>query len=289
MKSKIVNYFLIAMGCFIYTVGINIFIVPSGIFSVGIFGLAQEISYVFTRTYDLTSILYFVINIPVLILGWYKVGKKFTLRTLVCVILVSVFQIVIPTDTGIVDDLLLEVITGSILCGFGLALILKQGASTGGTDIISMYFSLIKGKSFGFINIALNLVIIIIAVYINNDFNSAIYMLISLYTIGIVVDKIYNSHEKLTLIVITTKPTEIRDIIFSDIGRGCTILDSYGGQSFSKNNTLLLTISKGELYKTISLLKDTDENSFINVLPVESVVGYFQNHFKKSLEWFQKF
>ncbi len=287
LKSETKNLGIIALGCLIMVLGLNLFLIPVDLYSTGLMGFSQEVAVIVSRLTgiaDQTGAIYFLLNIPIIILGWLKVGKKFTLRTFWAVILISFFQIVIPSDNVIVDDTLLAVITSGLFIGGGIGLTLRCGASTGGTDIIALYISLVKGKSFGVYNLILNLVVIVGAILVTGDIQVAILMLILLYTTGVVIDKIHNSNEKLTLFIMTTKADEVTNsLLAGQSSRGVTIVDSKGGLTKQANNTLITTISKGQLYACLSAIKSADEKAFINILPVENVVGFFPNNYKDIL------
>ncbi len=286
-RKEIQNLAWIAMGSLIMVIGLNLFLIPLELYSTGLMGLSQEIAVVFTSFTglpDYTGQIYFLLNIPIIALGWLKVGKKFTLRTLWAVILISFFQIIIPSDVVIVSDPLLAVITSGILIGAGIGLSLRSGASTGGTDIIVLYISLVKGKAFGVYNMLFNLIVIVGAILVTNDIQIAILMLILLYTTGVVIDKIHNSHVKVTLLIMTYKAEEVTNsLLAGSSSRGVTVLESKGGLTKADNNTLVTTISKGQLYACLSAIKSADEKAFINILPVENVVGFFPNNYKDIL------
>ncbi len=286
IKNESKNLLWIAIGGLIYVIGLNLFLIPVNLYSTGLMGLSQEIATMVTRIAglgDLTGQIYFMLNIPIIVLGWLKVGKKFTLRTFWAVIVISVFQIIIPSNNVIVDDTLLAVITSGILIGLGTGLTLKYGSSTGGTDIIALYISLVKGKSFGVYYLIMNIVVIVGAILVTGDLNVAILMLVLLYTTGMVIDKVHNSHVKLTLVIMTNKAEEVTESLISGSTRGVTVIDSRGGMSKADNNTLMTTISKGQLYASLSAIKAADEKAFINILPVENVVGFFPNNYKDIL------
>ncbi len=286
VKNETKNLLWIAIGGLVYVIGLNMFLIPVNLYSTGLMGLSQEIATVATRfagVADFTGQIYFLLNIPIIVLGWLKVGKKFTLRTFWAVFVISFFQIIIPSDHVIVADTLLAVITSGILIGLGTGLTLKFGSSTGGTDIIALYISLVKGKSFGVYYLIMNIVVIIGAILVTNDIQIAILMLVLLYTTSTVIDKVHNSHVKLTLVIMTNKAEEVTESLISRSTRGVTVIDSRGGMTKADNNTLMTTISKGQLYASLSAIKEADEKAFINILPVENVVGFFPNNYKDIL------
>ncbi len=285
-KGELINLLWITLGCLIYAVGLNLFLIPIGLYTTGLMGLSQILSTVLNSIVtvgDATGAIYFILNIPIILLGWFKVGKKFTLRTFWAVLFISLFQSIVPTDTVLIDDQLLAVITSGLLIGAGIGLTLKFGASTGGSDIIALYISLFKGKSFGMYNIMLNIVVIAGAMIVTQDVTIAVLMVVSLYTIGVVIDKIHNTHEKLTMLIMTSKPDEVTKSLLKETARGVTIIDSRGGMTGRKNYTVVITISKSQRYLGLAAIKEADEKAFINILPVENVVGFFPNLYEEIL------
>lgn len=286
IKSEYKNLFYITIGTLIMIIGVNLFLTPAGIYTTGILGLSQEISSVidhFLGTGDLSPIIYWLLNVPIILLGWFKVGKKFTLRTFYAITLISLFSQFIPNDIVLISDQTLAVITSALFMGTGIGLTLKYGASTGGTDILAVYLSLTKGKAFGPFNLLLNSIVIVIAISLTRNFTIGVLMLISIYIIGLVIDKVHNSHEKISLFIVTSNPQAIRDAIFATTPHTCTIIDSIGGRDYHKSNIVMVTLSKAELYRFVEDIKAVDEKAWINVVPVENVVGYFENNFRKIL------
>lgn len=285
-KKEIINLLYIALGCFIFAIGINLFLTPAGVFSAGLFGFAQEISAILNSLFgtgDLTSIIYFLLNIPAVLLGWFKVGKKFTLRTFLAIFLISFFTAIIPKDVILVPDTLLAIITAGLFIGLGVGLTLRYGGSTGGTDIIALFFSLVKGKSFGVINIIVNSGVIILAMLLLQDFTTGIYMVIILFVSGVVIDKVHNANDKLTLFIITKNEKTVRETLLANHVRGLTIFDTVGGLSQEKSNTIMIVVSKGEFYSVIDTIKSADEKAFINVFKVDKLLGNFEDRYKEIL------
>ena len=285
-STEIINLIWISIGCLVFVIGINLFLTPAGVYTTGLLGLSQELSTIFNNIFgtpDITSILYLILNIPAILLGWFKVGKKFTLRTFFAVFILSIFTAIIPNQTIYITDTLLAIITAGLLCGVGIGITLKHGSSTGGVDIVALFISLFKGKSFGVYNIALNSIVVFIAIILNNDITTGVFMLVSLYVTGVIVDKVHTTNDKYTLYIVTSHFEEVRETLLTNFIRGLTIFESEGGKTQLKNKTIMTTIEKGELYSAIDIIKNADENAFITILKTEKVVGAFENNYLKIL------
>lgn len=283
-KSLVVSVF----GVFLYTLGINLFITPANLFPIGTMGLVYEITFILDKTIGVVipaDIGYFVLNIPILILGYFKVGKKFTVKTLIVVAFTSVFMSAIPVPSApLIDDTLLAIIASALISGVGVAMLLRVGASSGGTDIIALYMSIAKGKSFGTFNTAFNGIVIAIAVILTKDLTTAIYLMIYVYILSVTIDKIHNSSEKFTMIIVTNKSPDVKKAIFgAGIRRGITVIDSKGGYTGNQNNTLILTCERNEYPELTRMIKDVDSKAFISTFKTQDVVGEFENTYLKTL------
>ncbi len=283
-KSLVVSVF----GVFLYTLGINLFIAPANLFPIGTMGLVYEITFILDKTIGVVipaDIGYFVLNIPILILGYFKVGKKFTVKTLIVVAFTSVFMSAIPVPSApLINDTLLAIIASALISGVGVAMLLRVGASSGGTDIIALYMSIAKGKSFGTFNTAFNGIVIVIAVILTKDLTTAIYLMIYVYILSVTIDRIHNSSEKFTMIIVTNKSPDVKKAIFgAGIRRGITVIDSKGGYTGNQNNTLILTCERNEYPDLTRMIKDVDSKAFISTFKTQDVVGEFENTYLKTL------
>ncbi len=285
-KHESTNIGWIILSSLIYVIGMNVFLIPTNVFSTGTFGFAQELAAIIKHFFGIantTGIIYLILNILPILLGWFKVGKRFTLRSLFCVISISIFTTIIPSDNVVVTDMLLSIVTSAILVGGGIGLLLRKGSSSGGVDIIALYLSLFKGKSFGLYNLLINSVVIFIAVYMAQDLTTGVYMLVHLYILSLVANKVHNANEKVALFIVTSELELVKTGLHASLFRGLTIFESSGAMSGRKNHTIMSTIEKGEIYQAIEAVKNSDPNAFITIHSVENVVGYFENNYKNLL------
>lgn len=291
-RSIFLLVFSLIVGNLLIAIGSNMFLISARIFPTGVVGLSDEVSRIIEISTGMVipyNYIFLLFNIPMIIFGYFKIGKRFIMKSLVSVVLFTIFSNLVPTVSPIVGpnsttgDFLLSAVVAAIIWGTGIGLLLKSGASSGGTDIIAVYVSIYRGKSFGIYNLVMNSVVIVIAYLITHNFISTILSLITLYITNIVIDKIHNSQEKRVLIIITKEMEEVTTALYQELFRGITILNSVGGYSKDPNNTLLISISEGELLQAINTIKQTDGGAFINVIKAESVIGNFENPYQKIL------
>lgn len=305
MNLKPKTIFMLAFGSLIYVIGINYFIVTANIFSAGLMGLAQEFAQTVNLIFGLNltstssqyltiqTIAYWTLNLPALILGFTKVGKKFTTKTLLCsFIFIPLFMNILIIDQSFLLDIdgqlslasqVLSAVVGGTLTGMGMGIIFRYGGSSGGTDIVATYLALFKGKSFGKYNLLINLVVITWAVILFQDLKVAILLLILIFVQSKAVDYFYNFHDKVTMFAITTKEDEIREVILSTPNRTYTKLDATLGYSQTDAALLMVVINKEELDLAISHFKAVDPNCFIDIVSTTAISGNFENKFKTQL------
>lgn len=302
---KLKTILMLILGSFIYVLGINYFIVTANIFSAGLMGLAQEfaqtINVIFgfgwtnTASQYLTvqTLAYWALNLPAIILGFTKVGKRFTAKTLLCsFILIPLFMNFLILDSSLLLDVngqmtlasqVLSAVVGGTLTGMGMGIIFRYGGSSGGTDIVATYLALFKGKSFGKYNLLINMIVIVWAVILFQDIQVAILLLILIFVQSRSVDYFYNFHDKVTLFAITTKEEELRKIVLSTNDRTYTKLNATLGYSQTEAALLMIVINKEELELAISAFKKADPDCFIDVISTASISGNFENRFKTQL------
>ena len=266
----ILNILLILVGSIICAVSVNGILIPNKFMSGGFTGLALVIHYLFPRFS--VGMLYLVLNIPVFILGWLYVGKRFFLYSIVGTILFSFtleyIDIKIP-----LNDMLLCAVAGGIITGAGAGIILKSLGSAGGLDILSIIFlkkfSLKLGHSL-LIFSCLILVAGALIVSLEQALYTMIYMYVQSRILNIVVSGL--SQRKAVLIV-SDKSEIIADSIMTGIKRGVTVLEGHGGYTGHETNILYTVISLRELPRLKKLLADIDKNVFMVVLDTMEVMG----------------
>lgn len=294
MKTNKLNFIkeilIIAIGNLCIVISANVFLLSADLYPTGLIGISTEISQIiaiFTNIDISYNVIYLLLNIPIVILGYFKVGKKFILKTVISILFFFVLAAVIPPTELIPinssGDQLISSFVAAIFMGSGIGLLLKVGSSSGGIDIIAVYISLSKGKSFGLYNLLMNLVVIVIAIILSQNLAIGALTLINLYIVNAVVDTIHNEQEKRLLVVVTNKADLVTEEMYKNIFRGITILESTGGYSKQNNKTLMITISYGELYHALSLIHNIDKKAFINVLKADNVIGNFENPYQKGL------
>lgn len=269
--------------------GLNFFLVPAHIFSAGANGIAQIISGLSETYIHLdTGLLILLINIPVALLGFYKLGISATLLSFINVVGISVATMLMPVIV-VTDNPLMNGIVGGSLVGLGAGYSLKYGFTTGGMDIVSLVLSKTTGRTVGNLMMALNGAIVMVAGFLFS-WESALYTLISIFVMGLVVDTIHTSHQKLTVMIVTSCPDAVVEAISRQMLRGMTLLTSYGAYRKQESRTIMMVITRYELYDLENIVVEVDPDAFMNVLPTQTVIGRFANEdeqkqYRKTGSW----
>ncbi len=288
----------VILSTLIYGVGIAWFLEASIIplYSGGIPGIGQfirDLLWVWLKL-DLGNaflgIFVFVANIPLLILGWFGVSKRFAIHSLISVVLQAIVLSVFPVvNMGLSErsDALAAAVLGGLLVGLGAGLALKYGTSTGGLDIIAQYVSLKKGKSVGFITLVMNMTVALLGGLVVGGQVGADGLVISggvivSYTIiriiitTVVVDRVHTSYHFLSVDIISQTPQPIVDEVLIKVYRGVTLMKVEGAYSHHEKTLIYVVIAAYELHTLLQLVKRVDPNAFIVTQPVKNVYGNFK-------------
>jgi len=274
--AKAKDYLTILIGTLLFVFAMQWFIEPAGLYSGGLTGVLQLLAPVISRLTGFNvnlGLLLFLFNIPILWLGWRSIGRRFTILSIVVVILSSVLLGIVP-QWHFADDILLNTVFGGVLVGLGGGMILKVGASSGGLDIISQYISLKYDGSVGKYSFIVNAVIILVAGLVHG-WTTALYTLINIFITATVYDRVHTAHQNLTLYIVTDKEDAMIEGIWSHLYRGITLLDARGAYTKESKSVLMIVLSSYELYDTLQVIKSIDERAFTNVVRSEAVQGNF--------------
>ena len=276
VSIKLKNLGIMIIGVFLYVLAMNMFISPANLYTGGVTGIAQLIIAFASSAFGIQlslGVLILLFNVPLLYLAWRSIGKRFALLSILTVVLQSVVLELIPMGK-FSEDILLNAVFGGVLIGVGIGMILKIGASTGGTDIVFQYLSMKFNGSFGKYSFAINAIIILIA-GLTQGWETALYTIISIYITSVVIDKIHTVHQNLTLYIVTSKEDEMIKSLQQQLYRGITILEGRGAYSKNDKSVLMMVLSSYELYEALAVIKMVDEQAFTNVVRSEMVQGYF--------------
>ncbi|MBR1583904.1 MAG: YitT family protein, partial [Spirochaetales bacterium] len=264
-KIHFERYLMCVIGGALYAVGVNLFIVPFNLYSGGLVGIAQLIRTILSDyihiefgSKDIAGIIFYALNLPILIYAFPRLDKLFFLKTLVAVTSLTLAMSLIPT-TVIVDDCLASTIVGAFVSGAGIGLVLRMSSSTGGMDIIGMLIS--KSHSnirVGQVNLAVNLVIYAVCLFLF-DVQIVVYSVIFAVVHAFAIDKFHAQNINVEVKIITkTNPDDIEYEVFTKMGRGVTELHSIGAYTHEDEHMLYILISKYEVHQLRQIVRKYD-------------------------------
>lgn len=273
IRKNFIDILYFFVGAIVYSVAVNMFLSPNGISPGGFTGVAAVINHI---TNIPTGTMLFIFNIPVLILGYIKMGGIFILKTSFVTGLVSLsLDVSAQLLPALQTDAILASMFGGILMGIGLSLILLRGATTGGIDIIA---KLINKKhrhlSVGKIILMADGVVILLNAIIYRNAESALYSIIAMYMGTRLMDVLlYGADKGKIIYIVTNEPDEICNKINHTVGRGVTKLSVVGGYTGENRTMLMCTVRVHEVAAVHNAVKQYDERAFIVVSDAGEIIG----------------
>lgn len=272
-KDRLIRFSLFVLGIFLVSVSYNIFVLPNNIvYGVGGLGV------IFYRTMGIDpSIIILIGSILLLVLSYFLLGSDKTRNSILGSLFYPLFVKLTSSLCGFIDlgstEVIVTVICGSVISGFGLGLVFKSGFTTGGTDIlnqiVSKYFNLSIGKSMIFTD-----GVIILSSLFVFGFQKFIYSIINMYIVGIMTDKvILGISESKSFYIITEHETDIKRYIMENLSHGVTILEGRGGYTGNRIKVIMCIIPTKEYFKAKEGIKTIDPHAFMVVTDAYEVSG----------------
>lgn len=261
----------------LFGIAMNFFLIPGNIFSSGVPGLAQIINYYAKQTalanLFTTGNLYLLLNVPLIILSYFKLGRQFTIMTLIVVFLSSVSTNIFPL-TYVSENPLVNAIIGGTFSGLGAGLTIKYGMSGGGFDILSIYLAKTFGINVGPMTLVVNSVIVIGSGLIY-DWETAIFTVITIFVTSRMIDTLHTGEQRLTAFIVTNDSAAVTANIRTRLVRSTTILEARGGYTGDRRDVLMVVINRYELHDLQLAIAESDPEAFVNILQSSKVMGRF--------------
>ena len=277
------------IGELIAAAALNLFIVPLNLYTGGLMGVCQLLRTLAADylgmnfgAYDVAGILYFLLNIPILLLAYKNLGRAFVAKTLICTVAFSLFYSLIPSPSvPIVDDYLTACLLGGILAGVGGGLVLTCGASGGGLDIVGLYLSK-RGSQFtvGKFSLSFNAVLYTACLFLFSP-EVAIYSVIYNFFTSMVLDRMHQQNVNVMAMIFTHADEHILgQFIIDNLGRGVTYWNGTGAYTGKGVHVLCVSLSKYEIEELLHAVRTIDPQAFLTVQEGVRIYG----NFRKKLE-----
>lgn len=290
-KGWIKAYSLIIIGSFILAAGFVYFITPYKIVPGGVFGISIVIHYLTKGLFSFApdglpiGTMGLILNVPLTILGIRILGPRFGIKTIIGLILSSFFIDFLTYFWGdvplVANDALLSSIFGGVLIGFGLGLIFRSKATSGGSDIIAMIFAKYTRLPLGQLMIYVDSTIVLFGLIAFKDWKIPLYSWLAIYVSGKVIDAILEGiNYNKTLLIISDKYEEIRQKILFDLGRGGTVIKAEGMFEQKERKLIFTNVSRREVYILRDYIKEIDSNAFVTIIDANEIIGNGFKSFK---------
>ncbi len=267
---------IIIFASFIIALNLNTFVAAGELFPGGVTGLTVLIQRWAETTAGLTLPFLPVnaaLNLIPVIIGFTFLGRKFTIYSLLVILLVGIFTDILP-HWPITYDLLLISIFGGMANGFAISLCFRAGATAGGTDIIAIFLSERKGRESWNIILAFNAILLLVAGWLFG-WDKALYSILFQFATTEVIQTMYRVYQHQTMLIVTTRADEICAAI-NDISRhGATIIEGTGFYAKERKSIVYSVVSAPDTERIITQVRKIDQNAFINTLNTSHLVGRF--------------
>ncbi|MBB6715423.1 YitT family protein [Clostridium gasigenes] len=272
-KTVLLDFIIIFLGCLVASLGVNLFLTNAKLLSGGATGVALILQY----TANISSgITVFIINLPLFLISYKRLNKRFTLYSAIGMISLSLSLIITKPLSQLIkiDDILVYCIYGGVLCGLGYGLVFLRNGSTGGVDIITM---VIRKKypnfEIGKVSFGINCIIVLIGAIIFG-LPKALYTFISIFLQSVVVDRVLNGfNSKKLLLILTEKEQDMINYIIKDMHRGVTSLIAEGEYTHNRKKMLYCAVTSSQMIHVKLKLLKIDPKAFITIIDVSEVNG----------------
>lgn len=279
--EELKSYFIISIGLLVYSFAWACILPPADVVGGGSSGIALLIYYAtggVNGGFDM-GVSYLIINGILLTIALFVIGPKFGVKTLYAIgfvsLAMSLLQRHVPYNVmGLAGDKLLSSILGAGVSGFGVALCLNQGGSTGGTDIIAMIINKFRNVSIGRVFIACDTIIIGSSFFVLGNLTSIVYGFIYVGVFGYAVDIVLAGNKQSTqLLIISKNYAELADNITTQLGRGVTVLEGMGWYTKEPSKVVMVVCRRNEIGNLHRIIRASDKNAFITSASVSGVYG----------------
>lgn len=264
---------------FLAAVSVNLFLIPAATYSSGVTGIAQLLTALVAHFGGSLSVaaLVFILNVPLLILAWYKINHQYAIFSIVAVFTSVLFLKVIPVPAQpILTERFAGALFGGALIGLGVGLCFRAGFSTGGTDVIVTLVGRLTGKRVGVINNLIN-GLIILAAGLAFGWGAALYSIVEIFVSSLLMDYIYTQQQRVTVTIFTKHPAALKKQL-RDFIHGATELNGTGLYTNQETTVIMTVVSKYDLTALRQVVQSADPEAFVNIQSTMNLWGKFESN-----------
>ena len=282
--KKVLGYVLMTLACFCYAVGISLFVEPNNIASGGVTGIAIILNKAIGGS---TGIWFFVINIPILLIGMWKFGFKFLMSTVYCTTIISVFtDLLSHYGSPLTNDVLVATIAGGMMTAIGMGGVFKAGATTGGMDIVvklcKLKFPYMKTGSLFLI---MDFLVVLASAFVFQNIDRAFYSAMEVFVTSTLLDLVLYGKDGAKLIyIISDKSEKIAARLLDELNIGVTYMEGQGAYSGREKKVIMCVTKKQIAPRAEEIVKEEDPNTFMIVSSASEIYGQgYKSYFSEKL------
>ena len=300
-KAEVISYLLLILGSALFAVGDVMFVNPYHLAPGGVYGLANVFNALWGWKISLAGVC---MDIPLLIIGTIILGPKFGLKTIISVVLIPVFTFFMETTWGykplihdglfesnegltsflsymdgdverfFQPDMFLNTVVAGLIYGVAIGVIFRAGATSGGSDIISMIIHKYTKISLGTLVLIVDSLISLTTLIIG-DIRLPIYSILLIYIESKMIDIVVDGMKSYkTMFIVTDELEAVRDYILNDLQRGGTLLVGTGLYQGNERKMIYVTLDRADMVKLKTNLHRLDPKAFVNIMESSEILGF---------------
>lgn len=275
-----IKFLYCIVGSLIFSISVNLFLIPIGIYSGGFLGIAQLLRDLVNHVvataipFDIAGLINFLLNAILLIIAIQVLSKEIVINTLVVIAAQTFFLSIIPIPKfPIVNDVFMSVLIGTVLCAYGTSFFFKGKGSGGGSDIIGLWMTKRGKGSVGTVYTIVNMIIYFICFVLYN-YEIALYSIVHSLILSFILDRIHEDNVESAVLIIT-EDIELKERLFDFFKRGITSWTGKGFYTGNSKEVLFICMTKNQVVELKRYLKSGDDQSFMITFDRINVLGWF--------------
>ena len=270
-KPILYNLLLIAVGTIVFVIGMNSVLIPNKLFGGGITGIAMILHYLFPSL-DV-GLAYFLLNLPLMLLGWFYISRRFMLYTIFGMGFLSLTAAIIKSPAARMEDPILAALLGGIVCGVGAGIVLRSLGSGGGLDILTILGNQRFGFRPGSVSFGFNAAVLLAGAHFFG-LEITLCCLIYVFTSTRVLDAVIRGfNQRMSTLIISEKYEQIAEEIFRRVNRGATFVKGQGAYSGEERNLIFTITTLTELPRLKDVIFNIDPGAFVVINDTLEVLG----------------
>lgn len=272
--KKIKEYVIITLGTLIVSMAVYFLLLPSNVVVGSLSGLVMVLA---TFIPLKISVMTFILNAVLLVVGFLFIGKEFGAKTvytsLLMPIFLYVFELIFPNNKSLTNDVVLDTICYILVVSVGLALLFNANASSGGLDIVAKLLNKYLHIEIGKAMTLAGMCTAISSIFVY-DTKTLVLSILGTYANGIVLDHFIDGfNRRKRICILTEQYKELQNFIVHELHRGVTLYPAIGGYNNEEKIELVTILTRNEYAEVLNYLHSVDENAFVTVSTVNEVIG----------------